>query len=481
MELTKDNNNNAVIDGTANTKGNNKTNEASNNKSSDKKKGEVRQVDTSSNGNTKLAGNLLFSCDFECGNLGSAKPINENEYEITIRPDTNNPRHRLWFYFSVTNAKERQRIIFHITNFSKTKSLYREGMSPLVRSKKRKVWQRVPEKSVFYYRSPEHKQGYVLSFLFQFDDPSDTYYFAYSYPYTYTDLQRYLYDLDQRNMAFYNRELLCRTVQHRRLDLLTITDNETSSNKEKKIVFITARVHPGETPAQYICQGIVDLLVSDTAEAKVLRENLIFKIIPMLNPDGVFLGNYRCSYTGYDLNRCWADPSEWCHPGIKGAKKKILEYYKNSNKHNMLDLFLDIHAHSNASNSFMYCNSTENRALAERESLFPRLLDSNSSDFSFQQTKSDSDPNKEGTGRRALGQMLSPGVRCYTLEVSFYASTNSACKLVPYTQQSYMELGRNVALTFMDLYKLPGATNQKFRRSHNRNSSRSGFGGGAFS
>ena len=28
------------------------------------------------------------------------------------------------------------------------------------------------------------------------------------------------------------------------------------------------------TPAQYICQGIVDLLVSDTAEAKVLRENL---------------------------------------------------------------------------------------------------------------------------------------------------------------------------------------------------------------
>ena len=60
-------------------------------------------------------------------------------------------------------------------------------------------------------------------------------------------------------------------------------------------------------------------------------------------------------------------------------------------------------------------------------------------------------------------------------EVSFYASTNSACKLVPYTQQSYMELGRNVALTFMDLYNLPGATNQKFRRSHNRNSNRGGF------
>ena len=45
--------------------------------------------------------------------------------------------------------------------------------------------------------------------------------------------------------------------------------------------------------------------------------------------------------------------------------------------------------------SFMYCISTENRALAERESLFPRLLDSNSSDFSFQQTKEIVIPDKE--------------------------------------------------------------------------------------
>lgn len=27
--------------------------------------------------------------------------------------------------------------------------------------------------------------------------------------------------------------------------------------------------------------------------AKVLRDNLVFKIAPMLNPDGVYLGNYR--------------------------------------------------------------------------------------------------------------------------------------------------------------------------------------------
>lgn len=40
-------------------------------------------------------------------------------------------------------------------------------------------------------------------------------------------------------------------------------------------------------------QGLIDTLMSDTDEARRLRELFVFKIVPMLNPDGVFLGNYR--------------------------------------------------------------------------------------------------------------------------------------------------------------------------------------------
>lgn len=29
----------------------------------------------------------------------------------------------------------------------------------------------------------------------------------------------------------------------------------------------------------------------------------------MMNPDGVILGNYRCSLAGFDLNRVWEAPS----------------------------------------------------------------------------------------------------------------------------------------------------------------------------
>ena len=78
---------------------------------------------------------------------------------------------------------------------------------------------------------------------------------------------------------------------------------ELPQNKYKKHVILTARVHPGETCASYIMQGVLDFLCSDKPEAKELRRRFIFKIVPMINPDGVIAGNYRASISGNDLNR----------------------------------------------------------------------------------------------------------------------------------------------------------------------------------
>ena len=51
-------------------------------------------------------------------------------------------------------------------------------------------------------------------------------------------------------------------------------------------------------------KGLLDFLTSSHSDAKLLREMFVFKVVPMLNPDGVIIGNYRCSLTGRDLNRC---------------------------------------------------------------------------------------------------------------------------------------------------------------------------------
>lgn len=43
--------------------------------------------------------------------------------------------------------------------------------------------------------------------------------------------------------------------------------------------------------------GVIDFLVSQHPIAQVLRDHVVFKIVPMLNPDGVYLGNYRSAET----------------------------------------------------------------------------------------------------------------------------------------------------------------------------------------
>ena len=73
-------------------------------------------------------------------------------------------------------------------------------------------------------------------------------------------------------------------------------------------------------------KGIIDFLVSSAPEAKVLREKFVFKIIPMLNPDGVINGNYRCSLAGADLNRRWKTPTKLLFPEVFETKKLCKQF-----------------------------------------------------------------------------------------------------------------------------------------------------------
>ena len=91
--------------------------------------------------------------------------VSENEYELTLRHDTKAPRHRLWFYFSARNARPNQKVLLHVVNFSKTKSLYRDGMSPTVRTASCPKWARVHPKNVFYYKreKPEKNAAHAAA------------------------------------------------------------------------------------------------------------------------------------------------------------------------------------------------------------------------------------------------------------------------------------------------------------------------------
>ena len=53
------------------------------------------------------------------------------------------------------------------------------------------------------------------------------------------------------------------------------------------------------------------------------KSKFVFKIIPMLNPDGVIHGHYRNNILGKDLNRMWQDPRENVTPTIYYLKNII--------------------------------------------------------------------------------------------------------------------------------------------------------------
>lgn len=105
--------------------------------------------------------------------------------------------------------------------------------------------------------------------------------------------------------------------------------NKTKPHDKRRVVVVMARVHSGATPASFVCQGLMELLTSSHPVAATLRQHVIFKIIPMVNPDGVYLGNYRSNIMGVDLNRCWHATTPWAHPALHAAKDMLMAIDKN--------------------------------------------------------------------------------------------------------------------------------------------------------
>lgn len=196
--------------------------------------------------------------------------------------------------------------------------------------------------------------NYTLTFTHTFEHGDDVCYFAYCHPYTYTDLQNYLtkLHLDERRSRNFRRSVLCKSVGGNVCDLLTITGSTPSAELlgSKVVIFLTARIHPGESNASWIMQGMIDFLTSDSSEARQLRDRFIFKVVPMLNPDGVINGNYRTSLAGVDLNRKWNNPDPVKHPTVYHTKELIRRVKQNR----PVALVIDIHGHSRKQGAFFY-------------------------------------------------------------------------------------------------------------------------------
>ena len=305
-------------------------------------------------------------------------------------------------------------------------------------------------RDISYHQNSFKREGnrfarcyYTLTFTHTFTESHDQVYFAHCFPYTYSDLCDDLsrIERDRFSQHFVNRSTLCRTLAGNRCEYITITskdrDPNSDKNKAKKGVFISSRVHPGESNASWMMKGVIEFLVSNTAEAQALRENFVFKIVPMLNPDGVINGNYRCSLAGQDLNRRWKIPSKHLHPVNWHVKKMIREF----NKEREVVLVCDLHGHSRRKNIFMYGNNFDNRPHATR--VFPFIMSKLMDFFSFEYSRFSVHKSKEATARVTLWRELKiPNV--FTMEASFCGADKGSLKNMHFMPEHLMLAGRKL-------------------------------------
>ena len=201
---------------------------------------------------------------------------------------------------------------------------------------------------------PDNEFFFTLSFCYHVNktNVNTPIYFALCFPYTYSALQEYLYKLStiKTNKHKLKFSTLNKTICGNPLDILYITNFTSSSTiSARQSIIFTARVHPGETSGSYVIESVINNLLNNSEESNNLLNKYIFKIIPMLNPDGVIHGHYRNNILGKDLNRMWQDPRDNVTPTIYYLKKLI--------SINKPYFFCDFHGHSNMPNCALYCCS----------------------------------------------------------------------------------------------------------------------------
>lgn len=93
---------------------------------------------------------------------------------------------------------------------------------------------------------------------------------------------------------------ICETFGKNKVNLITVSTGQKSI-EDCKVVWVLARQHPSETTGSYMVEGMLRYLLPLISEAKLSAKDsalsqlndFVFKIIPMVNVDGVIHGNSR--------------------------------------------------------------------------------------------------------------------------------------------------------------------------------------------
>lgn len=259
---------------------------------------------------------MHISSSFDSGNIEVIDAQDPSAVRLRIRRDAGDD-HFQWFYFRVTGARG-QALSLRIENAGE--SSYPEGFQGYLAcvSHDRQHWG----------RASTSFDGNILTIH---DTPQhDSVYYAYFAPYSLERHADLIADIASRPKVQYQR--LGASVEGRDLDLLRI--GQPSS--DRRVCWIIARQHPGETMAEFLVEGLLHRLVDEEDPvSQALLEKAVFYVVPNMNPDGSIRGHLRNNAAGQNLNRAWAEPTMERSPEVFLVRQKM--------EQTGVDFFLDVH------------------------------------------------------------------------------------------------------------------------------------------
>ena len=448
--------------------------------------------------NYNLNNNILFTSNFESGNLKMAIKHSDNEYDLIIRPENNSSKTFQWFYFLVQlnpnklNIDQEKNIIkFNIINLSKKSIILNEHVRVLCYYNN--YWSRDTFNIYFYPNnipcysevqnnininynynySPinidniennnndinennDNEINYfnTLTFSFNFSkiETEDKYIlFSYCYPYTYSNLTNFLISLSLNNNILRFEEI-GKTILGNPIQMLLITNFRDSFENlaKKKCILLTGRVHPGESNSSFVIQSVIEFLLSNDNIAFKLRNLFIFKIIPMLNSDGVILGNFRYNSKGIDLNRKWNEENIEICPTIYYVHQIIQKTLISRE----IYFYCDFHGHSVKKNFFLYSckekRENNNNYIKYHELVFNHIFNRENIYFDIKSCYNKIHPSKMGTARAVM--KLKYGIDLsYCLECSLGSIKLQKNLIYPFTIELYKKIGKDFCISLSKL------------------------------
>lgn len=243
---------------------------------------------------------IVFNKSFEGASLGKIEKTGETTFRCHVEgqyDERGRNRQVSWYYFRMEHVQGRE-VTLTLTDFvgeynDKPGSVAMNADTIPVFSYEGEQWRHFPA-----MQWDNEKKEATLKFT----PEQDRIWIAHIPPYTHSRLLRLLPELDRSPFA--RVEVIGKTVQQRDLHLVTVTNFE-KPDAGKKTVWLQARQHAWESGTSFVMEGALRFVTSDDARARELRDKVVFKFTPMVDPDGCASGKVRFNANGYDVNRHW--------------------------------------------------------------------------------------------------------------------------------------------------------------------------------